>query len=120
MEIHGQHEGQLLRSSPAQTRFLDRSAGGEHLRAVEALAREHDRLGAARASLAGLDERERERERELDLLAYQVREIGSVAPRPGEIAELRLEGHASLRGPRPWLPKRARSHAGSSTRSTRA
>jgi len=92
VEVHGQHEGPLLRSSAAQTRFLDRSAGGDHLRAVEALAREREGFLAARASLAELDEREREREREMDLLVYQVREIEGVAPRPGEIAELRLEG----------------------------
>jgi DNA repair protein RecN (Recombination protein N) len=91
VEVHGQHEGQLLLSSSAQTRFLDRFAGAEHLEAVAALAREHEALRAARTSLADLDERERDREREMDLLAYQVREIEGAAPDPGEGGRLRLE-----------------------------
>jgi len=98
VEVHGQHEGQLLRSSAPQTRFLDRFAGGDHLRTAAVLRVEHDGLRTARAGLAELDERERDREREMDLIAYQVREIEGAAPRPGEIAELRLEearlGHA--------------------------
>lgn len=91
VELHGQHEGLRLLSSAAQTAFLDRFAGGEHPETVEELRREHERLRAARAELEALEESERERERELDLLAYQVREIESAAPRPGEVGELELE-----------------------------
>jgi DNA repair protein RecN (Recombination protein N) len=91
VEVHGQHEGQRLLSTVAQTRFLDRYAGGEHLEAVEALRVEHGRLRDAKAELAELDERERDRERQMDLLAYQVREIETAAPRPGETDELKLE-----------------------------
>ncbi|MGA9160171.1 MAG: AAA family ATPase, partial [Actinomycetota bacterium] len=91
VEVHGQHDGQRLLSTVAQTGFLDRYAGAEHLRTVEALRIEHDALREARAALAELDERERDRERQMDLLAYQVREIETAAPRPGETAELKLE-----------------------------
>jgi len=91
VELHGQHDGQRLLSTVAQTRFLDRFAGAEHLDAVEALRAEHDGLRAARGQLAELDERERDRERQMDLLAYQVREIESAAPRPGETHRLKLE-----------------------------
>jgi len=91
VEVHGQHEGQRLLSTVAQTRFLDRFAGGEHLDAVEALRVEHGRLRDATATLAELDERERDRERQMDLLAYQVREIETAAPRAGETDELKLE-----------------------------
>ena len=91
VEVHGQHEGQRLLSTVAQTRFLDRFAGGEHLDAVEALRVEHGRLREATAALAELDERERDRERQMDLLAYQVREIETAAPRAGETDELKLE-----------------------------
>jgi DNA repair protein RecN (Recombination protein N) len=91
VELHGQHEGQHLLRTGAQTAFLDRFAGPAHLEAVEALRREHAGLRAAREALSRLDERERDREREMDLLAYQVREIEAAAPRPGEIAELKLE-----------------------------
>jgi DNA repair protein RecN (Recombination protein N) len=91
VEVHGQHEGQRLLSTVAQTRFLDRYAGGEHLDAVEALRVEHGRLRDAKAALTELDERERDRERQMDLLAYQVREIETAAPLPGETDELKLE-----------------------------
>jgi len=91
VEIHGQHDGQRLLSTVAQTRFLDRYAGAQHLDAVEALRVEHGRLRDARVALAELDERERDRERQMDLLAYQVREIEGASPRPGETEELKLE-----------------------------
>jgi DNA repair protein RecN (Recombination protein N) len=91
VEVHGQRDGHRLLSSRAQTQFLDRYAGGDHLRAVQALAEEHETLRKVRAALTELDERERDREREMDLLAYQVREIEASPPRPGELAELRLE-----------------------------
>ena len=91
VEVHGQHEGQRLLSTVAQTRFLDRFAGGEHLDAVEDLRVEHGRLREATAALAELDERERDRERQMDLLAYQVREIETAAPRAGETDQLKLE-----------------------------
>ena len=58
--MHGQHEGQRLLSTVAQTRFLDRYAGAEHLDAVEALRVEHGRLRNADPALAELDERERD------------------------------------------------------------
>ena len=91
VEVHGQHDGQRLLSTIAQTRFLDRYAGGEHLDAVEALRVESGRLRDAWAALAELDVRERDRERQMDLLAYQVREIEGASPRPGETEELKLE-----------------------------
>ena len=91
VEVHGQHEGQRLLSTTAQTAFLDRFAGAEHRSAVDAMRAEHERLARARAMLAKLDERERDRERQMDLLGYQVREIETTAPRVGETEELRLE-----------------------------
>ncbi|MGZ8585198.1 MAG: DNA repair protein RecN [Actinomycetota bacterium] len=91
VEFHGQHEGIRLLSAAAQTGFLDRFAGAAHLEAVAALRDEHERLRAATAALANLVERERDREREMDLLAYQVREIESAAPRAGELTELERE-----------------------------
>jgi DNA repair protein RecN (Recombination protein N) len=91
VEVHGQHEGQRLLSTTAQTAFLDRFAGAEHRSSVDAMRAEHERLARARAMLAKLDERERDRERQMDLLGYQVREIETTAPRVGETEELRLE-----------------------------
>jgi DNA repair protein RecN (Recombination protein N) len=91
VEVHGQHQGQRLLSRAAQAAFLDRWAGDEHLATLEELRNEHDLFRSAAEGLAVLTETERERERELDLLAHQVREIESTAPREGEIAELEAE-----------------------------
>jgi DNA repair protein RecN (Recombination protein N) len=91
VEVHGQHEGQRLLSTAAQTAFLDRYAGAEHRSAVDALRAHYERLARARATLLDLDERERDRERQMDLLGYQVREIEAASPRVGETEELRLE-----------------------------
>ena len=91
VEVHGQHEGQRLLSTTAQTAFLDRYAGAEHRSAVDALRADHERLARSRATLLDLDERERDRERQMDLLGYQVREIEAASPRVGETEELRLE-----------------------------
>jgi DNA repair protein RecN (Recombination protein N) len=91
VEVHGQHQGQRLLSRAAQAAFLDRWAGDEHLATLEELRNEHDLLRSAAEGLAVLTETERERERELDLLAHQVREIESTAPRGGELAELEAE-----------------------------
>jgi DNA repair protein RecN (Recombination protein N) len=91
VEVHGQHEGQRLLSTTAQTAFLDRFAGADHRSAVDALRTEHERLSRARSALAELDERERDRERQMDLLGYQVREIETASPRVGETEALKLE-----------------------------
>ncbi len=91
VEVHGQHESTMLRSAAAQTAFLDRFAGAEHLERLETYAAVHARLLAARAELEDLVRSDRDREREADVLAFQIGEIESVAPRPGEIAELEAE-----------------------------
>jgi DNA repair protein RecN (Recombination protein N) len=91
VEVHGQHESTGLRSASAQTAFLDRFAGHEHLARLEAYAAAHARLVSARVELEGLARGDRERQREADVLAFQVAEIEEVAPRAGELAELEAE-----------------------------
>ncbi|HEU4528358.1 MAG TPA: DNA repair protein RecN [Actinomycetota bacterium] len=91
VEVHGQHQGLRLLSGAAQTSFLDRSIGAEHLDTLRSLAAETASLRQARARLERLDDQTRERERELDLLAYQIREIEAVGPQPGERPALEVE-----------------------------
>jgi DNA repair protein RecN (Recombination protein N) len=91
VEVHGQHQGLRLLSGAAQTTFLDRFIGAEHLGTLETLAAETASLRQIRARLERLDEETRERERELDLLAYQIREIEAVDPLPGEREALEAE-----------------------------
>ncbi len=91
VELHGQHQGLRLLSPAAQTAFLDRSAGPEHLSRLRAYGEVHERVASLARQLEQLQRDERERERELDLLGYQIREIEAAAPRPGERSELEAE-----------------------------
>ena len=91
VEVHGQHQAQRLLSPGVQAGFLDRFAGDEHLVALSTYREAFDELRSARADLDELSSAAREREREMDLLAYQVREIESVSPRPGESGDLEAE-----------------------------
>lgn len=88
VEIQGQHEFHRLYRPEEHLLLLDaaggaraaavRSAFEERARAFRDLLRRRDRLVAD----------EKERLRRLDLLRFQVAEIGAAAPRPGEEAEL--------------------------------
>jgi DNA repair protein RecN (Recombination protein N) len=91
VEVHGQHGAQRLLSATAQTAFCDRFAGDAQMATLVAYRESFERLRAVRDELAELTVAARERERELDLLAYQVREIETVGPVPGERDQLAAE-----------------------------
>ncbi|MFN8520895.1 MAG: tyrosine recombinase [Chloroflexota bacterium] len=85
--VHGQHEQQRLLVPSRQRELLD--ANGGHASLLEAVA---DRVRAWRANreaLAALEMPVSELERRLELGRHAVAEIEAVAPRPGEVAELR-------------------------------
>src|SRR4029453_4482724 len=91
IEISG-HTGSLrLREGGTQTSFLDRSAGADHLSALQAYTETYKLLETRRRSLHKLEDDVRDREREIDLLRYQVNEIQAVDPHPGETDALRAE-----------------------------
>jgi DNA repair protein RecN (Recombination protein N) len=100
IEIHGQHGSLRLVDPSTQTAFLDRYAGAQHLAAVASYAESYQRATAARRALRRLEDDARDRERELDLLRYQVEEIRSVAPEPGETDALRSEENRLAHGER--------------------
>lgn len=91
VEMHGQHQGLKFLSAAAQTEFLDRFAGSEHLARVRSFRELRGRLLSARTRLEEITALARERERDMDLLAYQIREIESAGVRPGELTELEGE-----------------------------
>jgi DNA repair protein RecN (Recombination protein N) len=91
IELHGQHGSLRLLEPTTQTRFLDRFAGREHQRTVDEYAGTYRRLETLTRALRALEEQVRDREREIDLLRYQVDEIRSVDPHPGETDALRSE-----------------------------
>jgi DNA repair protein RecN (Recombination protein N) len=91
IEIHGQHGSLRLLEPTTQARFLDRFVGPEHQRTVRDYAATYRRLETQTRSLRALEDEVRDREREIDLLRYQVNEISSVDPHPGETAALQAE-----------------------------
>jgi DNA repair protein RecN (Recombination protein N) len=100
IEIHGQHGSLRLLDPSTQTAFLDRYAGAQHVAVVAAYADSYRRSTAARRALRRLEDDARDRERELDLLRYQVDEIRSIAPEPGETDALRAEESKLAHGER--------------------
>jgi DNA repair protein RecN (Recombination protein N) len=91
VEIHGQHHAERLLATAAQTDFVDRYAGPEHLETLQRYCAAHAALRRATARLEVLDREDREREREKDLLGYQIREIEAARVTPGEQAALAEE-----------------------------
>ena len=88
-DVHGQHEHQSLLDLDQHRRLLDRHGGTEGL-----AARFHElyrSLASLRERLAKLASDERDRLRRADLLAFAVREITSLALKPGEQEELEKE-----------------------------
>lgn len=101
-EIAGQHEHQRLGSPAAQREILDRFGGEEAYALALAVAGAVRTSARTRRRLDELKAGERERRRELDILGFEINEIGSAELVPGESAQLnsdarRLE-HAEALG----------------------
>lgn len=92
-EIHGQHDQQQLLEPARQLALLD--AYGDVRSLVEAVAERHRAWRATIAASAELLTDAHELARRLELLRYQVDEISSAAPRPGEDAELEAQLRAA-------------------------
>ncbi len=91
LSFYGQHEHRKLMLSAVQLDVLDAHCGSDQMALREL-------VGGAYARLRGVEEREAElrelaagRERELDLLAFELDEIESVAPTEDESSELVVE-----------------------------
>ncbi|GHG06283.1 DNA repair protein RecN [Deinococcus piscis] len=87
LTIHWQHSAVSLLSHAAQRRLLD----GQCAEAVGNYAAAYAAWQAAAARLERLRTGERERARLLDLLEYQVGEIRTVGPQPGEEEPLQAQ-----------------------------
>jgi len=87
-EIHGQHEGQRLLEPASHRELLDAFGGGDLLSLRARTEELFGRWRQLRSELRALDVGERERAQRVDLLRFQISEIDSVRPRPGELEEL--------------------------------
>ena len=88
-DIHGQHDQQQLFSFTVQREMLDLFADAAEL--VAETAALYARWRAASEELAGLDRTTQEQLRQADLWTFQHSEIDTVAPQPGEDADLESE-----------------------------
>jgi DNA repair protein RecN (Recombination protein N) len=86
VELHGQHEHQLLLDPSTHLGFLDAAAGLETVAA--GVATRWARVRELRERLAGASMDARERAARLELVRFQLAEIDAVKPVAGEDAEL--------------------------------
>lgn len=89
VEIHGQGEQYALGAAGAQMKFLDDFAGCQDLR--RQVAQAYAEWKAAGESLEEFRRKVSEHARAGEVVAYQLRELETVAPRPGEDEELAAE-----------------------------
>ncbi|MBA2503033.1 MAG: AAA family ATPase, partial [Pyrinomonadaceae bacterium] len=89
VEIHGQGEQYALGAAQAQMEFLDEFADCRNLR-VE-IAGVYARWKRAWRTLDGFRRKVSEHARAGEVLAYQLQELETIAPRPGEDEELTAE-----------------------------
>ena len=89
MDLHGQHEHQSLLHAERHVRILDEM--GDYGDLLATYAGLYERTAEVRAELATLRAREAELRDRRDLLRFQVGEIDTVAPAPGEDEQLEQE-----------------------------
>ncbi|RMG27450.1 MAG: DNA repair protein RecN [Gammaproteobacteria bacterium] len=89
--LHGQHAHQALTRREVQRRLLDRQAETQSL--LEEMAARHARWLAARERLEHLRGHAQELRQRIEFLRYQLEELETLDPRPGEERELRREAH---------------------------
>lgn len=82
LNIHGQHEGQLLLDEERHLNYLDRFGGSEKLLADYRIS--YDAAAALRREISALQMDEAERERRIDSLNYQIAELERAGLKAGE------------------------------------
>jgi len=87
-DIHGQHQHQSLIHEENHLHYLDQYGARAHLQLVGRYREKYNEFAAAKAELRSLQMDEQERSRRLDMLRFQIQEIGSAALQPGEEEEL--------------------------------
>ena len=86
INIHGQHENQVLQNASQHIKYLDRYAENDNL--LKAYSQEYTIFSQTAANIRRLTENEREKERKRELLSYQINDIESAALEPNEEEQL--------------------------------
>jgi DNA repair protein RecN (Recombination protein N) len=90
LAFYGQHEHRKLTLSGAQLEILDSLCSGDHAAHLRTCAQAFAQVRSLEERLQALRELSSQRERELDLLAYELGEIETVAPDEREHEQLLL------------------------------
>lgn len=88
VDLHGQHDHQSLLHPDRHAAYLDGWIGEQAMRAAATVREAFTEWEDAKRRLASLTRSARDREQRLDLLRYQIAEIGAANPQPGELAHL--------------------------------
>ncbi|MBI3927433.1 MAG: DNA repair protein RecN [Armatimonadetes bacterium] len=91
VDLHGQHQHQMLQRPSRHLEMVDRLAGDEHLALLGRYRDSHARARELEQELEALRLAERDRIREIEWLEKEVLEIDRAQPRPGEEEELETE-----------------------------
>ena len=91
VDIHGQHENQLLLQPKAPRFFTDAYGGARAEQVLGAYQEQYEKYEEAREALQKLEEQGDQRERLLDRLAWEIREIRDANIRVGEEEALKEE-----------------------------
>ena len=100
LNIHGQHDGQLLLDEERHCDYLD--SFGCLQNELDAYRNEYCQVESLRREIRGLRMDESERERRIDALQHQIEELENAQLRPGEEEEL-LERRNILRNSEKFL-----------------
>ncbi|HEY0868393.1 MAG TPA: DNA repair protein RecN, partial [Fimbriimonas sp.] len=88
VDLHGQHDHQSLLNPDRHIGYLDAWIGEPSFALLRETAEKHRLAEEVRRKLRDLRAGIRDREHRLDLLRFQVNEIESIDPQPGEMEEL--------------------------------
>jgi len=88
VDLHGQHEHQLLLRPESHLGFLDAYGDAAHEKLMAATATAYSAWHAAQRSLDDVTRGEQQRAQRLDMLKFQADEIDATAPEPDEDTQL--------------------------------
>lgn len=100
IDIHGQHDNQVLLQTKRHLEILDGYAGTELLAEREALRRAWQLYSALEREIADNELDSAARKRELSLAQYELEEIGKAELKPGEDEELERDYRRMVNGRR--------------------
>ena len=84
VDLHGQHDHQLLLKAETHLGFLDQFGDASHQKLIEKTHIEYSNWRAAQKRLNELTANEQSRAQRLDMLSFQAQEIDGIAPQEGE------------------------------------